>query len=173
MEPTTYHVRIRCSYFIAEMHSLALTKVLLKLCNMLISSFLVDDTPIRVYENQESIGVPFPKNQPMRLYSSLWNADQWATRGGLVKADWSEAPFTAYYRNFNANACIWSSGSSSCSSKTSSSITNNDWQTQGLNASGRRSLRWVQKYYMIYNYCTDYKRFPLGRPRECRLSKHF
>ncbi|KAG5235146.1 xyloglucan endo-1 family protein [Salix suchowensis] len=135
--------------------------------------FLVDDTPIRVYENQESIGVPFPKNQPMKLYSSLWNADQWATRGGSVKADWSKAPFTAYYRNFNANACLWSSGSSSCSSKTSSSTRNNYWQTQGLDASGRRSLRWVQKYYMIYNYCTDYKRFPQGRPRECRLSKHF
>ncbi|KAJ6292744.1 hypothetical protein OIU78_024848 [Salix suchowensis] len=135
--------------------------------------FLVDDTPIRVYENQESIGVPFPKNQPMKLYSSLWNADQWATRGGSVKADWSKAPFTAYYRNFNANACLWSSGSSSCPSKASSSTINNDWQTQGLDASGRRSLRWVQKYYMIYNYCTDYKRFPLGRPRECRLSKHF
>ncbi|KAJ6893779.1 xyloglucan endotransglucosylase/hydrolase 2-like isoform X1 [Populus alba x Populus x berolinensis] len=135
--------------------------------------FLVDDTPIRVYENQESIGVPFPKNQPMKLYSSLWNADQWATRGGLVKADWSKAPFTAYYRNFKANACLWSSGSSSCSLKTTSSITNNAWQTQGLDSTGRRSLRWVQKYYMIYNYCTDYKRFPMGRPRECRLSKHF
>uniref|UniRef100_A0A6N2KG91 xyloglucan:xyloglucosyl transferase n=1 Tax=Salix viminalis TaxID=40686 RepID=A0A6N2KG91_SALVM len=132
--------------------------------------FLVDDTPIRVYENQESIGVPFPKNQPMKLYSSLWNADQWATRGGSVKADWSKAPFTAYYRNFNANACLWSSGSSSCSSKTSSSTINNYWQTQGLDASGRRSLRWVQKYYMIYNYCTDYKRFPLGRPRDSFLA---
>ncbi|KAF2305380.1 hypothetical protein GH714_004511 [Hevea brasiliensis] len=71
--------------------------------------FLVDNIPIRVYENEESIGIPFPKNQPMKLYSSLWNADQWATRGGLVKTDWSKAPFTAYYRNFNANACVWSS----------------------------------------------------------------
>jgi len=30
----------------------------------------------------------------MRIYSSLWNADDWATRGGLVKTDWSQAPFT-------------------------------------------------------------------------------
>ncbi|THG07484.1 hypothetical protein TEA_010391 [Camellia sinensis var. sinensis] len=50
--------------------------------------FLVDNTPIRVFKNGESIGVPFPKNQPMKIYSSLWNADDWATRGGPVKADY-------------------------------------------------------------------------------------
>ncbi|XAR48786.1 Xyloglucan:xyloglucosyl transferase [Bertholletia excelsa] len=66
--------------------------------------FMVDETPIRVFRNAESMGVPFPKNQPMRIYSSLWNADDWATRGGLVKTDWTKAPFTAYYRNFKAQS---------------------------------------------------------------------
>ncbi|KAM3700687.1 hypothetical protein ACJW31_05G117600 [Castanea mollissima] len=133
---------------------------------------LVDNIPIRVFENQESIGIPFPKSQPMKLYSSLWNADQWATRGGLVKTDWSKAPFTAYYRNFNANACVWSRDSSSCSSLSTNTMTNRaNWQALGLDANGRRRLRWVQKYYMIYNYCTDFKRFPEGRPKECRHSR--
>lgn len=132
----------------------------------------MDNIPIRVFENQESIGIPFPKSHPMKLYSSLWNADQWATRGGLVKTDWSKAPFTAYYRNFNANACVWSGDSSSCPSLSTNAMTNRaNWQTQGLDANGRRRLRWVQKYYMIYNYCTDFKRFPEGRPRECRHSR--
>ncbi|KAJ8761996.1 hypothetical protein K2173_006598 [Erythroxylum novogranatense] len=127
--------------------------------------FLVDHIPIRVYENEESIGVPFPKKQPMRLYSSLWNAEQWATRGGLIKTDWSKAPFTAYYRNFNVDStCSWSSGATSCAL----TGTTSNWQTQGLDAYGRRRLRWAQKYYMIYNYCSDYKRFRQGRPRECR-----
>ncbi|KAK4834852.1 hypothetical protein QYF36_001391 [Acer negundo] len=43
--------------------------------------FSVDGTPIREFKNSESIGVPFPKNQAMRIHSSLWNADDWATRG--------------------------------------------------------------------------------------------
>lgn len=122
-------------------------------------SFLVDNTPIRVFKNAESLGVPFPKNQPMRIYSSLWNADDWATRGGLVKTDWSKAPFTAYYRNFNV---IDSKSSKTFSGSQAS------WQTNALDAPSRRRLRWVQKYFMIYNYCTDLKRFPQGFPAECR-----
>ncbi|KAJ0029830.1 hypothetical protein Pint_14183 [Pistacia integerrima] len=40
--------------------------------------FSVDGTPIREFKNSESIGVPFSKNQPMRIYSPLWNAEDWA-----------------------------------------------------------------------------------------------
>ncbi|XVE81227.1 hypothetical protein DITRI_Ditri15bG0046000 [Diplodiscus trichospermus] len=128
--------------------------------------FLVDNIPIRVFKNAESVGVPFPKNQPMRIYSSLWNADDWATRGGLVKTDWTKAPFTAYYRNFNAKACTWSGSASSCAS--TSSVSDGAWETNELDAPARRRLRWVQKYFMIYNYCTDLKRFPQGVPPECK-----
>ncbi|CAH2042899.1 unnamed protein product [Thlaspi arvense] len=55
----------------------------------------------------------------MGMYSSLWNADDWTTQGGLVKTDWSKAPFTAYCINFKGDACVGTS--SSCSFKTSSS----------------------------------------------------
>lgn len=136
--------------------------------------FLVDNIPIRVFNNLESAaGVPYPKSQPMRIYSSLWNADDWATRGGLVKTDWTQAPFTASYRNFNANACVWSAGKSSCDSKSTSGTAVNDaaWQDQGLDAAGRNRLRWVQQKYMVYNYCTDSKRFPQGLPAECKHSR--
>ncbi|KAL6331996.1 hypothetical protein AAG906_020350 [Vitis piasezkii] len=133
--------------------------------------FSVDGTPIRQFKNLESRGVAYPKNQPMRIYSSLWNADDWATRGGLVKTDWSQAPFTASYRNFNANACVWSSGSSSCS-KNSSSSTSNAWLYQELDSSSQEKLKWVQKNYMIYNYCTDTKRFPQGLPPECTATNN-
>ncbi|KAE8700141.1 putative xyloglucan endotransglucosylase/hydrolase protein 25 [Hibiscus syriacus] len=130
--------------------------------------FSVDGTPIREFKNMESLGVPFPKNQPMRIHSSLWNADDWATRGGLVKTDWTQAPFTASYRNFNAEACVWSNGASSCQSNSPS--TNNAWLSQEMDSTNQQRLQWVQKNYMIYNYCTDTKRFPQGLPPECNMS---
>ncbi|CAK7350317.1 unnamed protein product [Dovyalis caffra] len=77
----------------------------------------------------------------MKVHASLWDAENWATQGGKVKTDWSKAPFTAYYRNFNA--------------QTTDSKGAKGWLTQGLDVKGRKLIRWVQKYYMIYNYCTD------------------
>ncbi|XP_028767347.1 xyloglucan endotransglucosylase/hydrolase 2-like [Neltuma alba] len=127
--------------------------------------FLVDNIPIRVFENEEAKGVPFPKDQAMRMYSSLWNADDWATRGGLVKTDWSKAPFTAYYRNFKATDHFISSSSSS------DSFSDSKVQSNEIDANGRRRLRWAQKYFMIYDYCTDLKRFPQGLPPECKRSR--
>ncbi|KAL5549076.1 hypothetical protein UlMin_004307 [Ulmus minor] len=157
--------------------------------------FSVDGTPIRKFKNLESAGVPYPKNQPMRIYSSvwnaddwatragvpypknqpmriyssLWNADDWATRGGLVKTDWTQAPFTASYRNFKANACVINAGKSSCSSNSPSS-TSNSWLSQELDSAGEERLKWVQNNYMIYNYCSDTKRFPQGFPTECKMA---
>ncbi|CAI0376014.1 unnamed protein product [Linum tenue] len=133
--------------------------------------FSVDGTPIREFKNAESNGVPFPKNQPMRIYSSLWNADDWATRGGLVKTDWSNAPFTASYRNFNANACVWTNGKSSCSGTASTPDSSSaEWLSEELDSTSQERLKWAQKNYMIYNYCADNKRFPQGLPQECNLS---
>ncbi|PKI55675.1 hypothetical protein CRG98_023891 [Punica granatum] len=124
---------------------------------------------LHLFNNLESIGIPFPKNQPMRIYSSLWNADGWATMGGRVKTDWSNAPFTASFRNFNANACVQAPGSSSCTRPDPNQ--DSSWQDQALDASGRNRLRWVQQKYMVYNYCTDVKRFPQGLPPECKRSR--
>ncbi|KAL2476598.1 Xyloglucan endotransglucosylase/hydrolase protein 22 [Abeliophyllum distichum] len=126
--------------------------------------FLVDNSPIRVFKNHEAIGIPFPKSQPMRLYCSLWNADDWATQGGRVKTDWTKAPFTAYYRNFNANGCVSGTSSGSCANSGA-------WQTQELDAKGRNRLRWVQQNHMVYNYCADFQRFPQGFSEECKRSR--
>ncbi|XP_021746289.1 probable xyloglucan endotransglucosylase/hydrolase protein 23 [Chenopodium quinoa] len=128
--------------------------------------FLVDGTPIREHKNMESKGIPFPKNQPMRIYSSLWNAEDWATQGGRVKTDWAQAPFTASYRGFKADACVWASGSSSCGSG-SVPKSGSEWLTQELDSASLERMRWAQKNYMIYNYCADLPRFPEGLPAEC------
>lgn len=138
------------------------------LCIGWFDRFSVDGTPIREFKNHESSGVLFPKNQPMRLYSSLWNADDWATRGGLVKTDWSKAPFTASYRNFNADVCVWSGGVSSCSS--GGNVGGRGWLSENLDITRQQRMKWVQRNYMIYNYCTDAKRFPQGYPPECAIA---
>lgn len=131
----------------------------------------MDGVAIREFKNLESNGVPFPKNQPMRIYSSLWNADDWATRGGLDKTDWTQAPFAASYANFTANACVWSSGALSyCGSNSATTSDNNQgWQWEELDYANQGRMKWVQENFMIYNYCTDTNRFPQGLPPECNL----
>nr|AIJ10712.1 xyloglucan endotransglucosylase/hydrolase 3 [Dianthus caryophyllus] len=132
--------------------------------------FSVDGIPIREFKNMESKGVSFPKNQPMRVYSSLWNADDWATQGGRVKADWTQAPFVASFKKYNADACVWtSSGSSSCGSG-STSVSRSNWLTEELDSTRLERMKWVQKNYMVYNYCADVQRFPQGLPTECSIT---
>ncbi|KAL4555953.1 hypothetical protein LXL04_038587 [Taraxacum kok-saghyz] len=99
--------------------------------------FLIDNIPVRVFHNNDAAGVPFPKSQPMRVYASLWNADDWATQGGRVKTDWTKAPFTASYRKFNVNGNRVGLNSLS----TTSEKKNQAWATQDIDAAGRNRIR--------------------------------
>ncbi|XP_047306337.1 probable xyloglucan endotransglucosylase/hydrolase protein 25 [Impatiens glandulifera] len=128
--------------------------------------FSVDDIAVREFKNMEFKGIPFPKSQPMRLYSSIWNADDWATRGGQVKTDWSKAPFITSYRNFSSDACVLSGGYNSCGSW----MATKNWFSEVLDIQSREKMESVQNNFMIYNYCTDYQRFPQGLPQECYVS---
>ncbi|KAJ0254250.1 xyloglucan endotransglucosylase/hydrolase protein 21 [Hirschfeldia incana] len=144
--------------------------------------FYVDGKPIREFKNLEAMGVAYPKSQPMRMYGSLWNADDWATRGGLVKTNWTEGPFVASFMNYNSdNACVWSTDNGTttttlCSpsgSSSSSSTSTSEWFSQrGMDSSSRKVLKWVQKKFMVYNYCKDKKRFWQGLPVECSAKKN-
>ena len=131
---------------------------------------MVDGSPIRVFSNNQAKGIPYPNDQAMGVYGSLWDGEDWATEGGRIKTDWTQAPFNASYRMFNPNACVWSpSGRSSCNSSTNPD-NSQAWLTQSsLDARGRNRLRYLQSKFMIYNYCTDYPRFPQGVPPECKL----
>ncbi|KAF5759274.1 putative xyloglucan:xyloglucosyl transferase [Helianthus annuus] len=130
--------------------------------------WFVDSIPIRVYRNYKSERIGFPDQQGMQVYSSLWNADNWATQGGLVKIDWSCAPFTAGLRKFNARACKWNGPVSiyQCAFPiyanwwTSPVYKQLSWDQQG-------KLKWVRDNYMVYDYCTDYERFSWLMAPEC------
>ncbi|XP_058068053.1 probable xyloglucan endotransglucosylase/hydrolase protein 6 [Magnolia sinica] len=125
--------------------------------------FYVDDVPIRVFKNNEARGVPYPKSQPMGIYSTLWDADNWATRGGLEKIDWSKAPFYAYYKDFDIEGCTVP-GPAGCTTNF-----NNWWEGplyQQLNPIQARKYRWVRVNHMVYDYCTDKARNRVPPP-EC------
>ncbi|KAJ8751038.1 hypothetical protein K2173_016219 [Erythroxylum novogranatense] len=129
----------------------------------------VDGIPIRVYRNYENEGIGYPNKQGMRVYSSLWNADNWATRGGLVKIDWSGAPFIASYRRFRPRACMWN-GAVSITDCASSKTPTNWWTSpmySQLSAAKQGQMKWVRDNYMIYDYCKDAKRFKGQMPPEC------
>jgi len=57
---------------------------------------MVDNTPIRIYKNNEDLGVPFPDHQAMSVFASLWNGEEWATQNGAIKLNWSNAPFVRF-----------------------------------------------------------------------------
>ncbi|PPD83629.1 hypothetical protein GOBAR_DD19435 [Gossypium barbadense] len=130
--------------------------------------FFVDDVPIRVFKNCKDLGVRFPFNQPMKIYSSLWNADDWATRGGLEKTDWSKAPFIASYKGFHIDGCESSVEAKFCATQ------GKRWwdqkEFQDLDSYQWRRLAWVRNKFTIYNYCSDRVRFPTIHP-ECKRDR--
>ncbi|GLJ20960.1 hypothetical protein SUGI_0382810 [Cryptomeria japonica] len=127
--------------------------------------FSVDSIPIRVFKNNERIGVPYPKNRSMKIIASLWNGEDWATDGGKVKIDWSNAPFIASYQGFEVDGCVASASSKSC--------TGHWWQQpefQGLSRNQLKRLRWVQRNYMFYDYCKDKSQSFSSVPPECAIN---
>ncbi|KAL5724533.1 xyloglucan:xyloglucosyl transferase [Ranunculus cassubicifolius] len=130
--------------------------------------FFVDDIPIRVFKNCKNMGVKFPFDQPMKIYSSLWNADDWATRGGLEKTDWSKAPFVAQYKSFHIDGCQASVNAKFCATQ------GKKWwdqkQFQDLDSYQYRRLKWVRRKFTIYNYCIDRVRFSKMAP-ECKIDR--
>nr|AFK42982.1 unknown [Lotus japonicus] len=140
--------------------------------------FLVDETPIRVHTNMEHRGIPFPKDQPMGVYSSIWNADDWATQGGRVKTDWSHAPFIATYKSFEINACecpVSSVAAVDNAKRCSSSEEKKFWWDEPtlseLSLHQSHQLMWVKARHMVYDYCTDISRYPVT-PAECVHHHH-
>ncbi|CAN4103428.1 unnamed protein product [Withania somnifera] len=139
--------------------------------------FLVDETPVRVHSNLEHKGIPFPKDQPMGVYSSIWNADDWATQGGRVKTDWSHAPFVASYRGFEINGCECPTtvaapeNTRRCSSSSERRYWWDEPVMSDLSVHQSHQLIWVRANHMVYDYCTDTARFPVA-PIECQHHQH-
>ncbi|GAV73668.1 LOW QUALITY PROTEIN: Glyco_hydro_16 domain-containing protein/XET_C domain-containing protein, partial [Cephalotus follicularis] len=129
--------------------------------------YFVDSVPIRVFKNNGEANNFFPNEKPMYLFSSIWNADDWATRGGLEKTDWKNAPFVSSYQDFNVDACQWIDPYPACVSTT----TEHWWDQYDawhLSDTQKMDYAWVQRNLVIYDYCKDTERF--STLPECSLS---
>lgn len=117
----------------------------------------MDGTPIRELRNHADKGVAYPSWQPMRVHGSLWDAEDWATQGGQVKTDWSQAPFVAQYRNFTAVSTAAAGGGYG-------------QEYVMMDAAAQEAMRRARESYMTYDYCADGRRFPQGAPPECYMT---
>eukprot|EP00252_Welwitschia_mirabilis_P013969 TRINITY_DN30973_c0_g1_i1.p1 TRINITY_DN30973_c0_g1~~TRINITY_DN30973_c0_g1_i1.p1 ORF type:complete len:296 (+),score=-30.71 TRINITY_DN30973_c0_g1_i1:25-912(+) len=127
--------------------------------------FLVDGVPIREHRNRAVSGIPFPRRQPMSLYASIWNGENWATDGGRTKINWSFSPFSAQFRRLSIDACDWNGNPRFCRSDS----TANWWNKRrfsALSAHDDLLLRWVRRHFLVYDYCADRAR-PKRYPNEC------
>ncbi|KAK2977276.1 hypothetical protein RJ640_005538 [Escallonia rubra] len=130
--------------------------------------FFVDKVPVRVYKNADYANNFFPNEKPMYLFSSIWNADDWATRGGLEKTNWKNAPFVSSYKEFNVEGCQWEDPYPACVSTT----TKNWWdqyEAWHLSDDQKMDFAWIQRNLVIYDYCKDTERYA-KLPEECSLS---
>lgn len=128
--------------------------------------FLVDGIPIRVHQNNAVRGIPFPRLQPMSLYTTIWNGESWATNGGKTKITWKPYPFVAQLRNFYIDGCEWNGNPRFCKGAS----TQNWWNKRTyafFSAGDRLKLHWVRKHHLVYDYCNDKRRFKVA-PKECR-----
>lgn len=139
--------------------------------------FLVDGTPIRLHSNLEHRGIPFPKDQAMGVFSSIWNADDWATQGGRVKTNWTNAPFVATYTGFEIDACECpvtvadADNARRCSSGGQKRYWWDEPTMAELSVHQSHQLKWVRAKHVVYDYCTDTARFPVI-PVECEHHRH-
>ncbi|KAL3690536.1 hypothetical protein R1sor_016845 [Riccia sorocarpa] len=126
--------------------------------------WLVDDVPVRVHRNiHPSV---YPRTKPMYVHGTLFEASSWATRGGAVPIDWTEAPFQVNYKDFNYQSCkVNNRNTIPCRQN----VKSNPWEQpefQELSTYQKQQLRNVRAKYMTYDYCSDRVRYPTA-PMEC------
>ena len=122
----------------------------------MIYRFLVDDVPIRRYVKKSEATFPI---RPMWVYGSIWDASSWATEDGKYKADYRYQPFIGRYNNFKLGGCAVD-GAATCRRVSSGP------GGRGLSQQQERAMAWVQRNYLMYNYCHDPRRDHTSTP-EC------
>ncbi|KAL8152856.1 hypothetical protein V2J09_010616 [Rumex salicifolius] len=111
--------------------------------------FLVDDIPIRRYQKKSAATFPM---RPMWIYGSIWDASSWATEDGKYKADYRYQPFVGQYKNFKLSGC------SAYAPLWCRPVSVSPYGSGGLSRQQFWAMRWVQRRFLIYDYCKDSSR---------------
>jgi len=132
-------------------------------------SMYVDNTLIRIFQNHEQEGQAYLDRQPMNVFASIFDASQWATRGGLDKVDWAFAPFLGRYTNFTMDACAADPADPLANPCTSPTATN-WWNAPYFQSLPPDRIAQMENITKVYDYCTDYVRYPGNTlPYECTV----
>jgi xyloglucan:xyloglucosyl transferase len=108
----------------------------------------------------------------MYMFSSIWNADNWATRGGLEKTNWAAAPFVSSYKKFHDLGCKWEDDNTTLCANNNNASASHWWDEAvawTLTKKQREYYRWVNSKYLIYDYCHDQSRYSI-KPVECSVA---
>jgi xyloglucan:xyloglucosyl transferase len=123
--------------------------------------FLVDNIPIRQFPKLKSVESQYP-SKPMSIYATLWDASDWATDGGKYKANYTYEPFLSTYSNLIVGGCT--PDQRDCKPEYLDQLI-----PPTLSTDQQKTLDFVRKNYMTYDYCQDVSRYPKGLP-ECPRS---
>ncbi|KAJ4851511.1 hypothetical protein Tsubulata_011931 [Turnera subulata] len=131
---------------------------------------------------EQKINLWFDPTAEFHNYEILWNphqivcwrwipfkgnASSWATGGGQIKTNWSQAPFKANFRGFDHDiiGCTADQNSGIQPFYSSGYWWNGD-KYWNLDTRQQASYENVKKKYLTYDYCSDRPRFP-ATPPEC------
>lgn len=115
--------------------------------------------PVRRYQRKSDATFPL---RPMWAYGSIWDASTWATEDGKYKADYKYQPFIGRYNNFKLGGCTADGPTTTSCQPLSASPSG----ATGLSQQQYSAMEWVERNYLVYDYCQDPKRDHTQTP-EC------
>ena len=121
--------------------------------------FYVDDIPIREIRRRAAMKHDFP-SKPMSIYSTIWDASNWATNGGKYKVDYRYAPYVSQFSDLVLHGCAVDPIEKS---RKCDDITSIDGQITSLQ---RIKMANFRNKYLTYSYCYDQSRYKIP-PSEC------
>ncbi|KAM4085212.1 hypothetical protein ACJW30_10G009500 [Castanea mollissima] len=133
--------------------------------------FYIDEVPIREVVKNDAMGGDYP-SKPMSLYTTIWDASNWATSGGRYKVNYKYAPFVAEFKDLVLEGCPTDpieqvSAADVCAEK-DAYLASQDYAI--MTRKRRQAMRWFRQRFMYYSYCYDTLRYPVPPP-ECVISR--